>query len=241
MKRQAGTARDDQRLEVARLHLRTRRGGEVEEQIHPTAEQVLISRLRATVRHMHQFNPSQIPQGSGQHMLSRATAPRGVGEFFGVGLGMRDQLAQVIEGQVLARHQGVAVGHGQAHGLEVAQTVVRQIRIQARVQGQIGDRAHQEGVPVGCRLGDQLGAHQRAGAGAVFHHGPRTQSFAQAIGQQPPHHIKAAARRLRHHHPQRLAREGLGPGRSGRQPTQETQGQGLVESALVHHESLLKV
>ena len=75
---------------------------------------------------------------------------------------MRHQIFQGIERQVLARHQGVAVGHGQTHGLEITQAVVGQIAVQARVDGEVGDGTDQQRITVRRGLGHRVSTNQGA-------------------------------------------------------------------------------
>ena len=209
MKSQAVAARDRQRLERAAVDLAARGGREVKKQIHAPAQQVLVGRLGAAVRHMHQLDAGQLPERRRQHMLARTITTRCVGQLARIGLGIGHQFFKAVAGQVFARHQRVAVSHRQAHRLEIAQAVIRQVAVQPGVDRHIGNRADQQRVAVRRGLGHRIGAHQRARTRTVFNHHGLADLFAQSFCHQAAHKVKAATRWLRHHHLDRLGRESL--------------------------------
>ncbi|MNV70589.1 hypothetical protein D3C71_1635630 [compost metagenome] len=88
-----------------------------------------------------------------------------------------------------------------------------------------GQRAHQQGVAVGLRLGDLVGANVARRARAVFHDHGLAQRARQFLRQHAADHIGGAPRRVRHDQADRLVRVGIGgQGRGGHAGTQGQQG-----------------
>ena len=133
--------------------------------------------MRTSVRNVNQVSTSQMPQSRREHMLPRSYACRGVGQLTRIGFGEGHKIFERVDGQVLARHQRVAVTHGQAHGLKVTQAVVRELVVQPHVERNVGDRAHQDRITIRIGFGRSVRADQGARTGPVFHHQTLTQRF----------------------------------------------------------------
>ena len=74
------------------------------------------------------------------------------------------------------------------------------------------DGALQEGVAVGCGLGDAIGAVHAAGAADIFDDDRLAQNLTHALREQPRHHVVGAAGRERVDHGERVGRPFLGFG-----------------------------
>jgi hypothetical protein len=97
-----------------------------------------------------------------------AGARRGVIEFAGIFSGISDQFRDAARWyRGMHRDQ---VGHGGEHADhgEVLVRVVRQGGTDGRLNHQRRHRGQQQGVAIGCGLGDHVGADQGAGTGLVL-------------------------------------------------------------------------
>jgi hypothetical protein len=99
-------------------------------------------------------------------------------------------------------------GVDQHDGLEILCRIVRQLRHQARHDGERRGR-HQQRVAVRRRLGDDVGPDHRAAAGAVVHHHRLAPQLAQLQAHGAADDVSAAAGRERHYEAHRPGRIGL--------------------------------
>src|SRR5204862_1301963 len=81
-----------------------------------------------------------------------------------------DQLLHAVRRERRVRHQNERPRGDVDDGREIAHRVVRQLRIQVRRDGDRRIRGEEQGVAVGGRLGDVIGAYGAARAGAVLDH-----------------------------------------------------------------------
>ena len=177
---------------------RRRRRREVEEQVDAAAEQVLVGRLRAAVRHMRQLDARQVPQRRRQHVLAGAVAGRGVGQLAAASPSPPPPPPQSSNGRSLARHQRVAVAHRQAERLEVARLSYGRFAVEARVEREVRDRADQQRVAVGRGLGARSVPTSVPEPGRFSTTKLWPICLAQAIGEEAADDVEAAAGRLRH-------------------------------------------
>lgn len=127
-----------------------------------------------------------------------ARAERRVAQLAGLRLGQRHQLGHAVRGQrrVGDQHQRRTADH--ADRLEAPQRLVRQLRLQRRVDREGGVRADQQRVAVGLRLGHGARADHRAGPGLVVHDDGLPEARREALGHDAGHGVGGAAGRVRH-------------------------------------------
>ena len=101
--------------------------------------------------------------------------------------------------------QHIGRQHSQRNRREIAQRIVRQLRVHARIDRQ-RRQAHQQRVAVGRRLGDDVVADDGAGAGAVIDHHLLAELLGEFLRDDAADDVGAAARRRRHDQPDRAVR-----------------------------------
>ena len=107
----------------------------------------------------------------------------------------------------MARHH-IGSGGDQRDRVEILVVVERQVRQQARID-RVGIEHDQPGIAVGRRLRHHRAAGAAGGAGAVLDHDRRAQPLRQTGLRQPRDRVDRAARRKRHHDPDRPRRPAL--------------------------------
>ena len=167
---------------------------------------------------MQQLDAGEFRRHGQRDVLARALAGRGVGDRLRVGARERDQLLQILVGQILARHERVGPGDRETNGYEILERIVVELGIEPGIERDVGERAEQQRVAVGRRLGRCFRSDQRAGTDAVLHHQRLSEQGRQPIGQDARHGIEPAAGRLRYDDLDGVIGIGLGGGRSKADP-----------------------
>ena len=122
----------------------------------------------------------------------RGDARRAVVERAGLGLGERNELGEIARGQAGIEHQHVGLAADHAHRSEVLDRIVGQVGAETRgdrVRARGGDA---DGVAVGHRLGDGVGA-DTARAGAVLDHDLLADARAELLRDDARDDVRAAA------------------------------------------------
>ena len=102
-------------------------------------------------------------------------------ELAGIGLGVRDQLLDVVHRKRRIREQQQRRGRHLRDRREIGGHVERHALVQPLVQH--GGNIHQQqGAAVGRRLGDGVDAHHAAGADAVLDHHRLLEPLLQPLG-----------------------------------------------------------
>ena len=104
-------------------------------------------------------------------------------ELAGVLLHIGNQLLEVVGRDILVDNQELGHRHHHADGLEVLERVIRQLRIQRRVDGQRPAGCHEQGVAIWHSVLPQLGANDGASAGLVVNKETLPQRFGELLRQ----------------------------------------------------------
>ena len=124
----------------------------------------------------------------------------------------RDEVGHTADRQVRCDHQNVVDPSDEADGRKAAHRVVRQLRIDAGVHGERADVAHEQGVPVGCGLGDLVRADGAAGPRPALDDHAAAQGFLKLLAEKSREYVRRAARRERNDQGEIAGRSGLGGG-----------------------------
>ncbi|KAG0770776.1 hypothetical protein G6F22_017102 [Rhizopus arrhizus] len=149
-------------------------------------------------------------------MLGRAVAGRGHGHVARLGLGQRDEFRQRLglHRRVDDEHQRHRAHDG--HRREALFHVIGDAAaVQGGVDGMAGQRAHQQGVAVGLRLGDLVRADVAGGARAVLDDHRLAQRARQFLRQHAADHVGRASGRIRDDQADGLVRVRVGRQRRG--------------------------
>ena len=158
-----------------------------------------------------------------REMRRRAGPRRGKGQLPGLRLGGVEHLLQrlVRRARVDGEHERVAAE--QDHGLERLDRIVRHVGIDARIDRVRADRASQDRVAIGLRLGDEIGADVAACAGLVLDHDGLPERCRELLAEQARERIGVAADGERNDVHDRLGRpRGLRLRRTGSAGEQRT-------------------
>ena len=131
-----------------------------------------------------------------RQMVERALARGAVVDFFRVLLRIGDKLAEGVDRHRRAHHQHVGRAADHRDRREVLDRVVGHLA-HRRVGGMGGDVADHQGVAVGHGARSGLGGDRSSSARQVFDHEALAHDPAQAVGDDAPDQIDAAAGRLR--------------------------------------------
>ena len=148
-------------------------------------------------------------------MRRRAGAGRAELHLRFVGLGVSDELLEIVRRQVLARDQHDRHFGDQADGREVGRGVVQGMRVERLALRVRADGAEHEGVAVGLGFGDALGAGLAAGAADVLNDDVLLQDLAHLRGNDAAEQVGRSAGGERDHHGHRAGREILRTGVAG--------------------------
>ena len=204
--RRAGGA---ERPHLAGLDVRRHGGDGVEHHLHVAADGVGARFAAAAVRHMHDVGVAHGFEQLAGHVIGRAGPRRGIVELARLGLQQRHELLQVLgrHGRVHHHHQVGVVDRRHRH--EVAHQVERLGGDQRLVDG-VGVRHHQQRVAVGRRLGDLVGAGDRAGARPVLDHERLLEGLLQMLADEARIDVGRAAGAERHDDLDRRDRDNSG-------------------------------
>jgi hypothetical protein len=120
-----------------------------------------------------------------------------------------DESLQIVEGRGRMRHQQLLQKHQHRHRDEIALRVVRQLRVEVRVDGERRVGGHQDGVTVRRRLRHRVGGEDGVRARPVLDHHRLSPHRGELVGELPRHDVDAAARGIGDHDAHRLGRPGV--------------------------------
>ena len=225
--------RHRERAQLPRLHLRQRVGEVVEHELRLAGEEVLHRRRAALVGDVHHVDAGHRLEELAGEMPGRAGRARAERERAGLRPRVVDQLAHRLHRQRGVDDEDVRHLRDQRHRHEVLLRVVRDLRVQARVDRVRAHRAHQQRVAVAGRLGDEVRADAAARAGAVVDDDRLAPRLLQLLRDAAAHDVERPAGRERHHEADRLGRIGLRGGRrrADRARRRQRQQQALHESS----------
>ncbi|SPA22716.1 hypothetical protein CBM2633_B90007 [Cupriavidus taiwanensis] len=193
---------------------------------------------RALVRNMDQVGAGALAEQLAGQVDRLAGARRRKGVLARLRPGQRNEFGDGAGRHAGIDHQHIGHRHHQGDRRKVL-GAVRQLPVQAVVDGIGPDIAHHQGVAVSGRLPERLRADDAASAGAVFHHHRLAEQLAHALADQARGDIGRATRGRRHDQPDRLVgicrrrcAGGRHEGRTKRQPQS-------IES-LLHRRLLLR-
>ena len=154
---------------------------------------------------MDQVDAGHATQEFGRQVRRRAVAGRRVGELIGARLGQRDQFLHRLHRQRRMHNEHAGCRCQQCDRREVAHDVEIEFRIKRRAD-RVRNRAEEQRVTVGRRLGDDLGADGAAGTRTVIDDQLLAESLAEFLAENARQRLGAAAGREGHDKAQRLVR-----------------------------------
>ena len=137
-------------------------------------------------------------------MQDRAEAGGAIGEIPRTLPDQRDEALHVGGGKGRMHREHDRRDSDLADGGEILDRVVGHLLVQSRVDGVGGHGRHQQGVPVGHRLCDQIGADIAAGARLVLHQELLAEERSQFSAQDARDRVSWPARRKGDHDAHRL-------------------------------------
>ncbi len=195
-----------QRLELAGLDVRQRRGHLVEVHRHLAAEHVVDGRAGAAVGDVHHRGARAALEQLAPHVADGAVARRRVRHLAGVGLEVLDQLGKAGDRQDV----GVDDDHAGRlddfrHADKVLDRVVGQLGIDRGVDAVRRQRGNAERQAVGRGARHFGGADRAARAGAVFQHHRLLEDARERLLQAARRDVRGAPGRKRNDDAQRFA------------------------------------
>src|SRR6516164_1729334 len=194
--RQRAAVELGERPQLAALDEREAGGGAIDHVVNRAGQETLHRGRAAVERNVLQVETSlAIEQIAGKARRDDAGA---VIELAGTGFGARDQffhgLGPILGADVQQRR---VLGRERDRG-EVLERIIRQVAGGYGIEHH-GDIHHgEQGVAVGCHLGDARGRDRGIGAGLVFDHHRLVPHLAQALAGDAHEDIGRSARRERH-------------------------------------------
>src|SRR5262245_51661809 len=186
------------------------RGSEVgEHEFQLAAEKILVGRTEALVRHVQEARAGLLLEHA--HAEIGRAAGAGGAERHGPGIAFpeRDEIGQRFRGDRRVNADDHRAEHAARHGNEVALGTVRQVRVQAGIDGDRWVRGEEKGVAVGRRSRDRLRADVAAGAGLVVDDERLFKRVAQRLREEAGVKIGSPAGRRGHDEPHRFCGPGV--------------------------------
>jgi hypothetical protein len=173
---------------------RQTRGNRIEEQVDAAGEQVGEGRRRTLVGYLLKLYASRLHEGGGHQMLAGADAGGCDRNRARAGLCSGDDVRQLAMRQILAADHHVTEFVDQRDRHEVLARVVRQLRIQRRIERHVGQPADHKRVAIRLALARRLRADDGSGTGLVLDHEGLPHPLRQRVRKLPPDQIVTAAR-----------------------------------------------
>ena len=151
--------------------------------------------------------PEHVVEQHAAEMRRRAGAGRAELHLGLVGLGVGDELLEVLGRQILAHGQHDRHLGEQRDRREIGLRIVERLLVERLALGMGADGAEHEGVAVGLGIGDALGAGHAAGAADVLDHDLLAENFAHARADHAAEHVGRAAGGERNDHGHRPGRD----------------------------------
>ncbi len=202
----ARVAHDRERSDRAFAHLLQRRRNRADRQVDAALNEVERRLRRTAVRHVHDVDVGAALEQLAGKVRERAGAGRGVAELAGLRLGEAHELGECLHRQLPRRHEHERRAADHADRREIPERVERQPRGQRLARGMGGGVGKPERVSVRRRLGDHIGADDRAAADAVVHHDLLAEPVPHFGRDDAGDGVGAAAGAERNHQPQRPVR-----------------------------------
>ncbi len=154
--------------------------------------------------------PAAVAYSSVARCVVEPTPVEANGSDPGFSFAMAANSCAVLAGWSARTTSDGGVAHHQRDRREIAQRVVGQVVAHVRRDRDRADGGEEDGVAVGLRLGDEVGADRAVGAGLVLDQHRLRQRVLQLVGEQPADEIGRAAGREGDHHADRAGGEVLG-------------------------------
>ncbi len=161
---------------------------------------------------MRQLDSGQRLEKLDREMAGTADAAGSVADLSRIGARIGNEFLRGTDGQRMGHDQRVRRGADIGDRRQIAQGVVRQIGVEAGVEGEPLVHHHQR-VAVARRLGDLIGADRAASPALVFNDERLAQLVPQSLADQARDDVHAAARGERHDDVDRSCGPGLRNGR----------------------------
>ncbi len=190
--------------------LRHRGGGQRAEIVDAAGDQVLHQRAGAAIGDMGQVHLGRQLELRAGEMGAGADAGGAVLHLALVGVGVGDELLEVVDREVVARHQHQRLLDHQRDRRKIADRIVERFLIERLVLREGVDTTEHDLIAVGSGLGDTRRSSHAAGAADVLDHHLLAENLRQPRRQDAPHRIRRAARRERDHHGHGPRRPSLG-------------------------------
>ena len=181
------------------------RRGSGKQHLNLPAHQVGDGRCRAPVGDVQQGRAGLQLEILGGQIGCAAIAARAVVELSGAGLGQRYQLFHIAGIDRRMHHQNIGHARHPRHRREAFDGVIRQSRVERRIDSQRANMAHQQGVTVRRCLGRLVGTQAAASAGYVVDDDSLPPGFGQFLSDRTGQDVGAAARGKGHDKANRFA------------------------------------
>ena len=163
----------------------------------------------ALVRNVRQLDAGLDREIFARDMADRADAGRSEVDLAGIGLRVRDQVADRARGIGRVHHQRGRRDADPADRLEVLARIEPDVVVERRADAERAGVDQRDHAAVGRTLGDHPHADGAARAAAVVDDDRLAERFAELVGKDARDDVGAAARRERHDHGDRARGAGL--------------------------------
>ena len=211
--RRAFRAADRERLDAPGFERRHRARDAGEGELYFARHHRRHGERNALVRHVHEIDARLVLQHLARKVRLAAAAIGRIVDAAGPVLREADQLRQICCRQRRIRDQELLQQHEHRDWREVALGVVRQLRIQVRVDGERGIGGEEHAVGVRWRFCDRIGGDDGVRAGPVLDHDGLCPGSGQLLRELAAEHVDAAAGWIGDDDANRFRRPGLRRGR----------------------------
>ena len=187
------------------MNLRLHGLNELDDQLHLTRDQPSERGRRRAIRHVLDVETGKLFHIFGGEMLRGANAGAAEIELARIGLGLRDDLLEVLGRKARRRYQNEARRSDHRHHLEVGDRIVAQGLVDRR-RDRVCIAHHQRGVAILGRARDRFGGGGAAGADAIFDHHRLAKQLGERLRHDARWDIGAAAGAEADYDPDRLLR-----------------------------------
>ena len=183
------TPRHRNGTQLARLHMRQRRGHLVKVHRHLPAQYIVDCRACTTIGNVHHLDTRRLDELRPPHMANGAVAGRGVADLAGIGLQVGHQLCKIFDrNHAVVDHDNARGLHHLAHAHKVFDGVIRQFFVHRWVDAMGGQCGNTKGIAIHSarHFGHANGA---TSTGLVFNDHGLAQQLAQSILHIARHHV----------------------------------------------------
>ena len=235
-RRRAPGGGDRQGAQAASLDVLDHIGNVVEHGLYLATDQVGHGWRAALVGNMGEIDPCHHLEQFHRQVVGRAVAGRGVGDDSRLCLRCGQEVLDRFVGRVRIDYQQIGCRTGPGKRREVACNVQFRLHMQA-VDQRERKCNNQDGMPVGRRLGHEIGTDHGAAARLVFHDRTWRETLGKFLCQGASERVVESAGREGHYHLDGLGGKGLRDRRRTRQ--QCNQQNGGQPARCVEHIALL--